>query len=216
MRQNFRRQTNGNALNALRQQQRELDGKRHGLTVAAVVRELPFGDFRRENNVECEFRQTCLDVTRCSRAVASENVAPVSLTVNQKVFLPQSHKGGVDARVAVRVELHCLPHNVGHLVVAAVVDALHSVKHAALHGFQAVVDVRNGTVENDIRSVIEKPVLVHSRHARNVGKVACESLELFHVLDVGKLLVFNLFGHIFLAVQLVPFGFNRCLVVQFV
>ena len=37
VRQNFRCQTNGNALNALRKQQREFDRKRHWLAVAAVV-----------------------------------------------------------------------------------------------------------------------------------------------------------------------------------
>ena len=61
------------------------------------------------------------------------------------------------------VELHRVADDVGHLVVSAVVEALHRVEDAALHGFEAVAEVRHGAFEDDIGGVVEEPVLVHAR-----------------------------------------------------
>jgi hypothetical protein len=36
------------------------------------------------------------------------------------------------------------------------------VKDAALYGFQAVLDMGNGTVEDAIAGIVEEPVLVHA------------------------------------------------------
>ena len=58
--------------------------------------------------------------------------------------------------------LHGLPDDVGHLVVAAVVDGLHGVENTPLHGLQTVLDMGHGAFEDDIRCVIEEPVLVHA------------------------------------------------------
>ena len=61
-----------------------------------------------------------------------------------------------------RVELHRVSHDIGHLIVAPVVEPLHRVEYAALHGFEAVAEVRHGTLEDNVRGIIEKPVLIHA------------------------------------------------------
>ena len=46
----------------------------------------------------------------------------------------------------VGVVLHGLADDVGHLVVAAVVDAPHGVQDASVDGLQTVFDMRHGTL----------------------------------------------------------------------
>ena len=60
------------------------------------------------------------------------------------------------------VELHGVSHDVRHLVISAVVHALHRVQDAALYGLQSVLDVRHGTLQNDVRSIVKEPTLVHA------------------------------------------------------
>lgn len=59
--------------------------------------------------------------------------------------------------------LHGMSHEVRHLVVAPVVLLLHRVQDAALHGLETVVEMRHRTLEDNVRRIVEKPVLVHSR-----------------------------------------------------
>ena len=73
------------------------------------------------------------------------------------------HEGIADGGIAVGVKLHGMAHDVGHLIIAAIVQALHGMENAALYGFQAIADMRHGTFEDDIRGVVEKPRLKHSR-----------------------------------------------------
>ena len=73
-----------------------------------------------------------------------------------------------------RVVLHGLSHNIGDLVVAAVVAALHGVQDAALHGLQAILQMGYGTLQNHIRRVVQEPVLVHARQFVYVAAVLAE------------------------------------------
>ena len=161
--QDLRGQSHGDAVGALGQQQRELDGQRHRLLLAAVVREHPLGGLAVEDHVQREFRQPRLDVSARGGLVAREDVAPVALAVDQQVLLPQLHQRVLDRGVAVRMVLHGLAHDVGHLVVAPVVDGLHGVENAPLHGFQPVLDMRHGALQDHVRSVVQEPVAVHAR-----------------------------------------------------
>ena len=70
--------------------------------------------------------------------------------------------GQKDLLIAVRVELHGVSHNVGHLVVASVVQSLHAMEDTSLYGLESVVDVRYGTFQNHIRCIVQKPVLIHA------------------------------------------------------
>ena len=109
-----------------------------------------------------------------------------------------------------RVELHGVPHDVRHLVVSAVVHALHRVHDAALHGLEAVLDVGHGTFQDDIRGVVQEPVLVHPRqvvhscrvkpvHGFVVGVGLCgiRTFQTFRLLRILYLfLVFDFVVHI--------------------
>ena len=87
------------------------------------------------------------------------------------------------------MELHRVTHNVRHLVISAVVHALHRVKDATLHGFQTVLDMRYGTVQDAVTGIIQKPILVHAAEM-----VYCSGIEAVHgfIVGVAFLLVFRL------------------------
>ncbi len=125
----------GDSLGALRKQKGKTDRELGRLLVASVVGCHPVGHFRVEDDLLGESAKARLDVTWRRVAVAGEDVAPVSLAVDQKAFLSELHKGSKDRRVSVRVVLHRLSDDVGDLRVASVIHPEHRVKHAPLYGF---------------------------------------------------------------------------------
>ena len=147
----------------MHQQQRELYRQCDWLLVAAVVRQFPLRCLGVEYHIVCKVRQTRLNVTRCSSRIACEYVTPVSLAVNEIVLLSHLHQRTGNGCVAVRVILHGVSHHVRHLVVASVVKLAHSVQNASLHGLQTVVQVRHGTLQDNVRCVVQEPVAVHAR-----------------------------------------------------
>jgi hypothetical protein len=58
------------------------------------------------------------------------------------------------------VVFHGVADDVGDLVVAAVLELVHGVEDAALDGLEAVVDVGDGALEDDVGGVVQKPVAV--------------------------------------------------------
>ena len=89
-------------------------------------------------------------------------VAPVTLTVDEQVFLPEGDERPEYGCISVRVELHCLSDDVGNLGQAPVIYPVHGMQDAALHGFETVDDVRYGPVKDDVRGIVEEPVLEHA------------------------------------------------------
>ena len=160
--QDFARETHGNAFSTLGEQQGELDGQSEGFTFASVIGESPVGHFGVVNRIQGEFAQTGFDVTTSCGTVSSQDVAPVTLGVDEQLLLSQLHQGAVDGGVTMRVVLHRQAHDIGHLVVVSVVSLFHGVHDAPLHRLEAVLDVWHGTLENDIGGIVEKPVLVHA------------------------------------------------------
>ena len=61
-----------------------------------------------------------------------------------------------------RMELHGVSYDVGHLVVTTVVHTFHGVQDTALHRLQTVLYMRHGTFQNYIGCVVEEPVLIHT------------------------------------------------------
>ena len=161
VRQDFRTQAHGDTFRSLRQEQGKLHRQRHRFLIAAVIREFPLRRFGIEQHIEGKLRQSSFDVTRSGRVVSREDVTPRTLAVDEQILTPHLRERIDDRRVAVRVKLHRFARNIRHLVVAAVVHALHRVENAALHRFQTVVKVRNGALQNHIGSIVQKPVLVH-------------------------------------------------------
>ena len=77
------------------------------------------------------------------------------------MFLAHLHQGRPDGLVAVRVVLHGVAHDVCHLVETAILQLVHGVQDSALHGFQAVVNIRERSIQDDVGGVVEIPLAVH-------------------------------------------------------
>ena len=132
------------------------------LFFASIVGHHPLCGFGVEDRIQSKLAQSCLYVTWCGCAVASENVSPVTLAVYEQVLLSQLHKCISDAGITVRVVLHGLTHDVGNLVVLAIIHAFHGVQNTALYRFQAIFDSGYCTLQYHIRSIVQEPVLVHA------------------------------------------------------
>ena len=150
------------AFRALREQEREAYRELGRLLVPAVVGGHPVCDLGIEYDFFGKFAESRLDVTRSGIAVSCEYVSPVSLAVDQKTLLSELHKGAKDTLVTVRMVLHRLTDDVRHLCVASVVHLVHCVQDTSLDRFQTIDDVRDGSRENDIGGIVQKPVLEHS------------------------------------------------------
>ena len=82
--------------------------------------------------------------------VTSEDIAPVTLTVDEEVLLTHIDEGILDGHVAMWMVLHGVANNIGNLGETAIVGLLHGVEDATLHGLEAVVDVRHRAIEDNV------------------------------------------------------------------
>ena len=201
--------THADTLHALGKQQREFDGQRDGLTVTAVVGDLPLCGFMVEDHLFRKRGEARLDVTGSCRVVAGENVTPVTLRVDEQVLLSHLHESCADGLVAVRVVLHGVTHDISHLVEAAVLQLVHRVQDTALHGLEAVIHVRESTVEDDVGGVVQVPFAVHrlcENHFVQARLVLCTCVRIFlrdndftRIISsfFGQFFVFEFFSHRF-------------------
>ena len=81
--QDFARQTDGDTLGTLCEQQRELGGQGERLTLTSVIGHAPVGHFGVIDRIKGKFAQACLNITSGSRTVAGEDVTPVTLGVDK-------------------------------------------------------------------------------------------------------------------------------------
>ena len=130
--------------------------------LASVITEHPFGCFRIEDSFQCELAQACLNITRSRSAITSKDISPVSLTINQQVFLPELNECIANRSITMRVILHGLSNDIGHFVHFTVINTLHCMQDTALNGFKTIFYRRDGTFKNDIRSIVQEPILVHA------------------------------------------------------
>ena len=161
VRQNLGRKARGDALGALGQQQREAHRQFRGFLVAAVVGGHPGRHLGVEDHLLGKLGKPCLDVTRGGVGVAGEDVAPVSLAIDQQALLAEGNQRAQDGLVAVRMVLHGLADDVRHLGVAPVVHHGHGVQHAPLDRLETVHDVRHRPVQNGIGRIVQIPVTEH-------------------------------------------------------
>ena len=161
--EDFRGHADGDAFRPLRQQEREADRQFGRLLVAAVVGGHPRGDFLVEEHFLGETGEPGFDVTGSGIAVACEDVAPVPLAVDEEAFLSDRDESAQDGGVSVRVVLHGLADDVGHLGVAPVVHLAHRVEDPPLHRLEAVDDMRYGPLQDHIGGIVQEPVLEHAR-----------------------------------------------------
>ncbi len=80
----------------------------------------------------------------------------------------QHHERVADGRVAVRMILHRVADDVGDLDEPAVVLLVQRPQNAPLHRLQAVREIRNGAVADDVAGVIQKAA-VHARVQTDVA-----------------------------------------------
>ena len=144
------------------QQQRELHRQVDWLFVSSIVRELPFCGLGVKHHLLGKTRQSGFDISGSSRSIAGQNIAPVTLSVNQHLLLPQLHQSVADGSIAMWMELHGLTHDVGHLIIPSVFHAPHRVQDTSLNRLQSVDDMGHGSLQDYIRRIIQEPVLIHT------------------------------------------------------
>ena len=117
------------------------------------------------------------------------------------------HQRTADGRISVGVVLHSLSYDIGNLGVGSIVNLVHCVEHSALNRFETVHDMRHGTVENGVGSIIQIPFLEHSGEFEVAAVVAQQFLETsrfrgfsfryFLFLKFFRIAVFNFFESVF-------------------
>ena len=150
VRKNLTVESHSYSLCSLCKQQRELHWQRDGLLVASVIRQLPFCGLGIKDHIQSEVAQSGFDITSGSSIVSCDDVAPVALTVHQQVLLSELHQGILDTGIAMRMKLHGMPHDVGHLIVPSVIHSLHTVHDASLYGLKSVTYMGNSTLQDYI------------------------------------------------------------------
>ena len=115
------RHPNGDPVGALQEQQGNFGGQGHRFHVAAVVGGDLFGDVGVEQRFARKRREARFDVAGRSRRITGEDVAEISLPVEEKAFSGEVDERLIDRRVAMRVEHHRLADDVGHFVEFLVV-----------------------------------------------------------------------------------------------
>ena len=164
--EDFGGEADGDAFGAFGEDEGEFDGEGDGFAGASVVAELPGGGFGVEDDFAGEGGEARFDVASGGGVVAGEDVAEVALGFDEEGALRDGDEGGVDGGVAVGVVAHGGADDVGDFVEASVVHFVEGVEDAALDGFEAVVDVGNGAVEDDVAGVVEEPGVVVARQGR--------------------------------------------------
>ena len=87
-------------------------------------------------------------------------IAEVSLFVDEQILVGQHHQCRINRRIAVRMIFHRITDHIGHLMKTAVIHLDQRMQNPPLHRFQPVIQMRNGTVFNNIRSVFQKVFIV--------------------------------------------------------
>ena len=150
MRQDRAAQTDSDTFGTLGKEQREFGRERHGLALASVVAQGPFSHFGIEKHFRCERRQARFDISCGGRIGAGQDISPVTLCLDEQFFLTELYECVLDRCIAMGMVMHGCADDVCHFVEPFVVDRFHRMEDAPLHGLQAVVDMRDGTLQNHI------------------------------------------------------------------
>ena len=156
--------THGDAARAVDQQARNTGRQDHGLLRLAVVVRLEVDRVLLDvpHHLHGERGHLALGVTHGGRAVVAAGTE-VALAVDHRIAhrprLGQAHQRVVDRRVAVRVEVtHRVGDRLGRLhvtAVRAVAVVPHRVEDAAVHGLEAVPNVRQRAPDDDAHRVVD-------------------------------------------------------------
>ena len=168
VRQDAARHADGDAFRPQHEQQGKFAGQRDRLLFPAVVA----GDKFRQRIVEQlgarQFGEAAFDVAGRGGGIAGVEVAKIALAFDQVAFVGQHHQGGVNGSVAMRMVFGGVAPHVGDLGEAAVIAFVHGPKDAALHRFEAVGQLGNGAVADDIGGVVQETA-VHAFVQREIN-----------------------------------------------
>ena len=177
VREDRRREAHGDAVRAHHEEERDLRGQEHGLLLAPVVVRHVVRGLGIEHFLAREVGEAALDVTRGGRGHARVEVAVVSLAVDEVALalapqlVREHHDRVADGRVAVRVVLHGVAHDVRHLRVLAVVLLPERVEDAALDGLEPVLHRRDRARADHVGGVLAE-VEVEELAQRSVPREA--------------------------------------------
>ena len=152
--QDFCTQPHSNTFCSLCQQKGKLHRQSHWFFVATVIGEFPLCGFGIEQDIKGKLGESSFDVTRSRCLISSEDISPRTLTINEEILTSHLGESIYDRGITVGVKLHRFSCNVGHLVVATIVHALHGVKDATLHWLESIVEMRHSTLQNHIGSIV--------------------------------------------------------------
>ena len=150
VRKNLRRESRTDTFCTLSQKNRKLHRKFYRLLISAVIRSHPVGGLRIEYHLLRELCESRLDITWSRVRVTGEDVTPVSLAVDEVVSLSDPYEGSEDGLVSMRMELHGLSDDVGHLGVASVVHTPHGMENTSLNRLQTIYKVWYSPIEDCI------------------------------------------------------------------
>jgi len=150
MRKNLRRQSDGNTFRPLGKQQREFHRQCQRFRLTTVVRHSPIRSLRIKYRLQREFRQPRLYITRSSRTVTSKDITPVTLAFDEQILLSKLHKRISDGSISMRMILHRVAHYIRDFIETPVIELLHRMKYPSLHRLQAILNMRHGTLKNNI------------------------------------------------------------------
>ena len=168
VRENERREADGDALGAEHEQQRKLRGQQQGFLIAPVVAGDELRRLLVEDLVAGELGEAALDVARRGGAVAGVDVAEVALALDEVALVGEVHERFADGGVAVGVVLHRVADDVGHLDEAPVVLLVERVEDAPLDGLESILDGRDRAVADRVGGELEE-VAVHDLRERPPG-----------------------------------------------
>ena len=77
------------------------------------------------------------------------------------------HHGISNTRISVWVILHSVSYDIGYFIVTTIVQLFHRVHNTTLYWLKTVFNSRYSTLQNYIRSIVQKPVFVHSGYFGN-------------------------------------------------
>ena len=156
----LRRHRRGDAFGALRQQQRDPHRQDDGLLVAPIVRFHKLGHLRIKDDLPGHGGQPALDIARRRRHITRIDVAEVPLLVDGHILVGQHDEGREDRRISMRVILHTLADDIGHLVEALVVHLMQRMQDPPLHRLQPIIKMRNRPLLDGIRGVLDVILVV--------------------------------------------------------
>ncbi len=115
------RESDGDALGPKHQQHGDFARKTYRFLVAPIIAGDKFGQLIVEELRACQRGQATFDVPRGCRGISGEEIAKVTLAFNEVLLVGEDDQCIADGSISMRVVLHAVAHNVGHLDEFAIV-----------------------------------------------------------------------------------------------